>query len=56
MPTEGGRARPVLCLAGEHIHRHHYGTVHGAYFSGEKAAAHILDYLDAEQKGRPTAA
>ena len=44
---------PLVCLAGEHTHRHHFGTVHGAYFSGERAAAHTLEYLDAtaQQEG-----
>jgi hypothetical protein len=39
-------AEPVgerLFFAGEATHRGHYGTVHGAYVSGERAAGLILE-------------
>ena len=37
-------AQPVgrLHFAGEHTHRDHFSTVHGAYLSGQRAADELL--------------
>ena len=37
--------RGQLLFAGEATSAHHYGTVHGAFESGERAAAEVLQVL-----------
>ena len=38
-------ARGQLLFAGEATSEHHYGTVHGAFESGERAAAMVLQRM-----------
>lgn len=42
-PTSGKDMSPVVLFAGEATHMHHFGTVHGACFTGEREAHRILD-------------
>ncbi len=37
---------PTLCFAGEACSREHYGTLHGAWQSGRKAARRLIAHLE----------
>lgn len=41
-----GAAHGRVFFAGEHTSRDYFGTVHGAYLSGVRAAEEIIDALD----------
>lgn len=42
-PLRSSDGLPRVLLAGEATHAQYFGTVHGAMFSGERAAQQVLD-------------